>query len=58
MGFPMVQPSFRREQIGFFHLSFSNCVKDFIYDSLIYRSRAEHCEKLQMVLAQYDECGG
>ena len=34
------------------------CVKDFIDDFCVYSSRAEHCEKLQMVLARYDECGG
>ena len=33
-------------------------MKDFIDDFCVYSSRAEHCEKLQMVLARYDECGG
>ena len=35
-----------------------SCVKDFIDDFCVYSSRAEHCEKLQMVLGGYDECGG
>ena len=35
-----------------------NFVKAFIDDFCVYSSRAEHCEKLQMVLAHYDECGG
>ena len=35
-----------------------SCVKDFIDDFCVYSSRVEHCEKLQMVLARYDECGG
>ena len=33
-------------------------MKDFIDDFCIYSSRVEHCEKLEMVLAHYDECGG
>ena len=33
-------------------------VKDFIDDFCVYSSRAEHCEKLEMVLKRYDECGG
>ena len=33
-------------------------VKDFIDDFCIYSSGVEHCEKLEMVLARYDECGG
>ena len=35
-----------------------SCVKHFIDDFCVYSSRVEHCEKLQMVLAHYDECGG
>ena len=35
-----------------------NFVKDFIDDFCVYSSRAEHCEKLEMVLKRYDECGG
>ena len=35
-----------------------SCVKDFIDDFCVYSSRAEHCEKLKMVLAHYNECGG
>ena len=33
-------------------------VKDFINDFCIHSSRAKHCEKLKMILACYDECGG
>ncbi|MCO5570696.1 hypothetical protein L7F22_024423 [Adiantum nelumboides] len=33
-------------------------VKDFINDFCVYSTRAEHCEKLEMVLKRYDECGG
>ena len=33
-------------------------MKDFIDDFCIYSSRAEHCERLKMVLSRYDECGG
>lgn len=33
-------------------------VKDFIDDFCVYSTRAEHCEKLEMVLSRYDECGG
>ena len=35
-----------------------NFVKAFIDDFCVYSSRVEHCEKLQMVFAHYDECGG
>ncbi|MCO5561161.1 hypothetical protein L7F22_014782 [Adiantum nelumboides] len=33
-------------------------VKEFIDDFCVYSTRAEHCEKLEMVLKRYDECGG
>ena len=33
-------------------------MKDFIDDFCIYSTRAEHCEKLRMVLQRYDEYGG
>ena len=33
-------------------------MKDFIDDFCVYSSRAGHCEKLQLVLARYDECKG
>ena len=33
-------------------------VKDFIDDFYIYSSRAQHSEKLEMVLSRYNECGG
>ncbi|MCO5601602.1 hypothetical protein L7F22_055725 [Adiantum nelumboides] len=32
-------------------------VKDFIDDFCVYSTRTEHCEKLEMVLKHYDECG-
>lgn len=35
-----------------------SCVKDFIDDFCVYSTRAEYCEKLEMVLNHYDECGG
>ncbi|MCO5589076.1 hypothetical protein L7F22_043041 [Adiantum nelumboides] len=35
-----------------------NYVQDFIDDFCVYSTRAEHCEKLEMVLRRYDECGG
>ena len=35
-----------------------SCVKDFIDDFCVYSTRAKHCEKLEMVLKRYDECGG
>ena len=33
-------------------------MKAFIDDFCVYSSRVKHCEKLQMVLACYNECGG
>ena len=35
-----------------------SCVKDFIDDFCFYSTRDEHCDKLQMVLEHYEECGG
>ncbi|MCO5558740.1 hypothetical protein L7F22_012326 [Adiantum nelumboides] len=43
------------------HERYSVCdgfVKEFIDDFCVYSTRAEHCEKLEMVLKHYDECGG
>ena len=35
-----------------------SCVKEFIDNFCVYSTRDEHCDKLQMVLERYDECGG
>ena len=35
----------------------NSVVKDFIVDFCDYSGIGEHCEKLKMVLAHYDECG-
>ena len=34
------------------------CVQAFIDDFCVYSPRVEHCEKLEMVLKHYDDCGG
>ena len=33
-------------------------MKAFIDDFCVYSSRADHCEKLELVLRRYDDCGG
>ena len=35
-----------------------NFVKAFIDDFYVYSNQVEHCVKMQMVLASYNECGG
>ena len=49
---------FQRRVNGILAPFIGSCVKDFIDDFCVYSSRAEHCEKLKMVLARYDKCGG
>ena len=57
MGLQMDHLSFKREQIGVLSPSIDRFV-DFIDDFCIYSNKAKHYEKLEMVLARYDECGG
>ncbi|MCO5598191.1 hypothetical protein L7F22_052283 [Adiantum nelumboides] len=52
-------PSFYQERANKVLAPFiGSCVKDFMDDFCVYSNRAEHHEKLQMVLDRYDECGG
>lgn len=50
-----MQPLSKKDKLGTFYWQLC---KDFIHDFCVYITRAEHCEKLGMVLKCYDEFGG